>query len=86
MSQVRTSDSTSSSGNVGAFTCILPGASISTSINARKFLVTVPALVVMTLLGGCDASVFQVQQDLSKKLLGQLEGNKAIGWESGMAW
>lgn len=66
------------------FILILPGASISTSTCTNGRLV--PVLVVMTLLACCDASVLQVQQDLSKQLLGRLEGNKAITWESGVAW
>lgn len=37
------------------------------------------------LLGGCDASVLQAQQDLSKQRLGRLEGKMLLRWESGRA-
>lgn len=89
MAQVSTGSSTS----VGAFTSICYGTSTSTSASTSANASTIPSTntnagastIVTTLLAICDASVLQVQQDLSKKLLGQLEGNKARSWESGTA-
>lgn len=84
-----TSASTSASFSAFSTTNIHPGESISTSANASTIsstnTKTGASTILTTLLAVCDASVLQVQQDLSEQLLGRLEGNRARSWESGMA-